>query len=63
MGALKKFTKQGKCDTYIKMLQKAHEFSANVYDENMDDMQDYLMQCKAFTEDSDVILKIIERQG
>jgi prophage maintenance system killer protein len=62
IGALKKFTKQGKCDTYINMLQKAHEFSANVYDENMDDMQDYLTQCKAFTEDSEVILKIIERK-
>lgn len=62
MGALKKFTKQGKCDTYIKMLQRAHEFSANVYDENIDDMQDYLTQCKAFIEDSDVILKFIERK-
>jgi Fic family protein len=62
MGALKKFTKQGKCDTYMNMLQKAHEFSANVYDENMDEMQDYLTQCKAFTEDSEVILKIIERK-
>jgi hypothetical protein len=62
MGALKKFTKQGKCDTYIKMLQRAHEFSANVYDENMDDMQEYLTKCKAFIEDSDVILKIVERK-
>ena len=31
MGALKKLTKQRKCDTYIKRLQRAHEFSANVY--------------------------------
>ena len=58
MGALKKFTKQRKCDTYIKMLQRAHEFSANVYSENMDEMQDYLTSCNAFIEDSDVILKI-----
>jgi len=61
MGALKKFTKQGKCDTYIRMLQRAHEFSANVYDEKMDDMQEYLTQCNAFVDDSDVILKIAPR--
>ncbi len=61
MGALKKFTKQRKCDTYIKMLQRAHEFSANIYNEDMDDMQAYLATCKAFMEDSDVILKIVKR--
>ncbi len=61
MGALKKFTKQRKCDTYIKMLQRAEEFSANVYSENMDDMQAYLTSCNAFIEDSDVILKIKTR--
>lgn len=61
MGALKKFTKQRKCDTYIKMLQRAHDFSANIYDENMDDMQAYLTLCNAFIEDSDVILKIKTR--
>jgi hypothetical protein len=61
MGALKKFTKQRKCDTYIKMLQRAHEFSANVYSENMNDMQVYLTSCNAFIEDSDVILKIKTR--
>jgi hypothetical protein len=61
MGALKKFTKQRKCDTYIKMLQRAHEFSANVYSENMDQMQEYLSACNAFIEDADVILKIKPR--
>jgi hypothetical protein len=61
LGALKKFTKQRKCDTYIKMLQRAHEFSANVYSENMDEMQEYLTSCNAFIEDSDVILKIRPR--
>jgi len=61
MGALKKFTKQHKCDTYIKMLQRAHEFSANVYSENMDDMQAYLASCNAFIDDSDVMLKIKTR--
>lgn len=61
MGALKKFTKQRTCDTYIKMLQRAHEFSANVHNENMDDMEEYLSSCNAFIEDADVILKIVAR--
>ena len=61
MGSLKKFTKQRKCDTYIKMLQRAHEFSANVYEEKMDKMQEYLTSCNAFIEDSDVILKLMPR--
>ncbi len=61
MGALKKLTKKGICDTYIKMLQKAHAFSANVHDEKMDYMQKYLSNCNAFSSDSDVILKIATR--
>ena len=61
MGALKKFTKQQKCDTYIQMLQRAQEFSAHVYSENMDDMQAYLTSCNAFIEDSDGLLKIAKR--
>lgn len=61
MGALKQFTRQRKCDTYIKMLQRAHEFSANVFDENIDEMQKYLTSCKAFMEDSEAVLKIAPR--
>jgi hypothetical protein len=61
MGALKKLTKQRKCEAYIKMLQRAHEFSAQLYSDKMDEMQDYLASCNAFIEDSDVILKIMPR--
>ncbi|MDE3255691.1 MAG: Fic family protein, partial [Bacteroidota bacterium] len=61
MGALKKLTKQRKCDTYIKMLQRTHENSANVYDENMDDMEQHLSSCNAFIEDAEVILIIVSR--
>jgi Fic family protein len=61
MGALKKLTKQSKCETYIKMLQRAHEFSANVYGGKMDEMQAYLTSCNAFVDDADIILKIVPR--
>ncbi len=61
IGALRKLTKQRKCDTYIKMLQRAQEFSANVYGEKIDEMQVYLTSCNAFIEDSDAILRIAPR--
>lgn len=61
MGALKKLTRQGNPETYIKMLQRAHEFSANVFDEELQSMQHYLESCYAFSDESDVILKIVPR--
>lgn len=59
MGALKKLTKQGDTATYIRMLQRAHEFSENIYGEDMDVMQEYLVKCNAFMEHNEGILKII----
>jgi fido (protein-threonine AMPylation protein) len=61
MGALKKLTRQRKCETFINMLQRAHAFSANVYDESLEGMQDYLSSCSSFLDDSSAILKIIPR--
>lgn len=61
MGALKKLTKQGDTDTYIRMLQKAHEFSENIFGDNMDEMQAYLKESNAFEESDDEKLKIITR--
>ena len=61
MGALKKLSKQGDTDTYIRMLQKAHEFSENVFGDNLDETQEYLTQSNAFAESSEEKLKIITR--
>jgi len=61
MGALKKLTKQGNTAPYTRMLQRAHEFSENIYNENMDEMQTHLKKCNAFMEHSDGKLKIIHR--
>ena len=61
MGALKKLTKQGDADSYIRMLNKAHEFSENVFGDDMDEMQEYLTQSNAFAEPTDEKLKIINR--
>lgn len=59
MGALKKLTKQGDCDPYIRMLQRAHEFSSTVFGEDMDEMQEHLKKCNAFLEHTEGLLKIM----
>ncbi|MDO9635199.1 MAG: Fic family protein [Paludibacter sp.] len=61
LGALKKFTRQGECDPYIRMLQRGHEFSENISGEEMNEMQDYLSQCNAFLEHTEARLKIIKK--
>jgi len=61
MLALKKLTKQGDVDTYIRMLQKAQEFSENIYGDDMDEMQEYLKLTNAFSESSEGKLKIINK--
>ena len=59
MGALKRFTKQGDCEPYIRMLQRGHEFSENISGDDMNEIQDYLTQCNAFFEHTEARLKII----
>jgi hypothetical protein len=61
MGALKKLTRQRKCETFINMLQRAHAFNANVYDQSLEGMQAYLSSCSSFLDDSYAILKIVPR--
>lgn len=61
LGALRKLTRQNSPDAYIRMMQRIHEFSANIYGESIDAMQDYLKQCNAFIEHTDGKLTIIPR--
>jgi Fic/DOC family len=61
MGSLKKFTKQRDGDAYIRMLLKAWEFSSNVYNKNIDEMEKYLTDCDAFMPYTEGKLKIITR--
>lgn len=50
VGALRKLTRQQDPGAYIRMLEHAHTFSENIYDDDMDRMQAYLQQCNAFLE-------------
>jgi hypothetical protein len=62
MGALRKLTRLADPETYIRMMQRAHAFSKNIYHEDMDSMEDYLRNCDAFKEHNEGKLKIIERE-
>jgi len=59
--ALKKLTKQGDAAPYIRMLQRAHEFSENIIGDDINAMQGYLNQTNAFLEGTEAKLKIIAR--
>ncbi|MEJ7768210.1 MAG: Fic family protein [Chitinophagaceae bacterium] len=61
MGSLKKLTKQRDGDAYIRMLLKTWEFSSNVYDDNLESMEAYLIKCEAFLPHKEGKLRIISR--
>ena len=43
------------------MMQRAHEFSENIFGDDLNEMQVYLKQCNAFSEHTEARLKIIPR--
>jgi Fic family protein len=60
--ALRRLTRRGDPDAYIRMMERAHEFSENVYGDNRDEMEAYLITCNAFLEDTEgKILQIVPR--
>jgi Fic family protein len=61
IGTLKKFTKQEICVPYIRMLQRANDFSSTIFGDDINEMQAFLTQCNAFLEPTEGVLKIIPR--
>lgn len=59
IGTLKKLTKKGDCTSYINMLQRAQEFSATIYGDNIQEMEKTLTKSNAFLEHTEGLLKII----
>jgi len=59
--SLKKFTKTRDGNAYIRMLLRAWEFSSNIYDNDLDTMEKYLINCNAFISHKEGKLKIIPR--
>ncbi|MBL7698922.1 MAG: Fic family protein [Chitinophagaceae bacterium] len=60
-GALKQFSNQRTPDAYVSMLLRAWQFSANIYGEDREAMEDLLNRSDAFKEPKHGRLKIIHR--
>lgn len=61
VGSLRRLTRQGDTDTYIRVMAKAHLFSEQVFGEDRDETENYLRECNAFSEPEEEKLKIIKR--
>jgi Fic family protein len=61
LGSIRKLTRQGDGDSYIRMMEKAHEFSWNIFGDDTGEMEEYLKQCNAFSEPTEARLNIIPR--
>ncbi len=61
LGTLRKLTRKSDPEPYISMLQRAHEFSENIYGDDYNVMLDYLKQCNSFFEHTEARLKIVKR--
>lgn len=61
IGTLKQFTNQRSPDAYVRMLLRAWQFSANIYGEDREEMEDFLERSDAFKEPKLGQLKTINR--
>ena len=57
LGALRQLTRRQLPDTYIRMLQRAQQFSATIIGEDMEQMQAILEKSNAFKEGEEHILQ------
>ena len=63
IGALRRLTRRSDPGAYIRMMERAREFSANVYGDDRKAMEAYLTRCNAFIEDTEgKILQIVPRE-
>ena len=59
--ALRKLTRSKEPETYIRVMEKLHKFSDNLYGDDFDDLNNYLVECNAYEEPEKAHLKYIER--
>lgn len=59
--ALRKLTRSKEPDTYIRVMEKLHKFSDNLYGVDFDELNNYLIECNAYEEPDRAHLKYIER--
>lgn len=61
MGVLRNLTRKSESVQYLRMLSKAHEFSENIFGDDINDIREYLEKSNAFLEHTQGKLKIIPR--
>jgi len=59
--ALRKLTRSKEPATYIRVMEKLHKFSDNLYGDDFDELNNYLVDCNAYEEPDKAHLKYIER--
>ena len=59
LGALRKLTRNDDPSVYLRMLQRAQEFSSTLIASNIDALEYHLTQSNAFKEHDEAILKIV----
>lgn len=59
LGALRKLTRQGEPNAYIRMLLRANDFSETIHGSDLDEMENKLRNSNAFLEHNEGNLKII----
>jgi hypothetical protein len=59
--ALRKLTRSKEPDTYIRVMEKLHKFSDNLYGDDFNELNNYLIECNAYEEPDKAHLKYIER--
>lgn len=57
LDAIRKLTRRRDPETYVRMLNRAYEFSATVHGEDLDAMERYLRSCNAFEQGDEQILR------
>jgi hypothetical protein len=59
--ALRKLSRSKEPDTYIRVMEKLHMFSDNLYGNEFSDLNNYLLKCNAFEDPQNAKLIYIER--
>lgn len=61
--ALRKLSRQGKPDTFVEVMQRLQNFSQNLFGEDFDALNRYLISCNAYEKPEVARLKFIDRLG
>ena len=59
--ALRKLSRRRDPDTYIRVMEKLHKFSDNLYGSDFDDLNSYLQECNAYEDPENAKLIYIDR--